>query len=140
MVSWSSIKMSQFDVQLEFMMLTSPEKVFQTLTNPEIISQWSEAPATFSLQVDGSYEMFGGWTKGKILSFTIPAHLSYTWWVTDWDQATPPSTVIYQLLKDEKGTKVLLEHKNFPNQESAESHKSGWSSEFFDKINEYFAK
>ena len=133
--------MSNFDIKnLEFIVKTTPEHVFNLLTDASLISQWSGAPADFQLKVGGSYEMFGGWAKGRINSFTAQSDLSYTWWITDWNDDTAPSTVNYHLEKHDQGTKVVLQHLNLPDQESADSHKGGWSTEFFDLINEFLMK
>ena len=82
--------------------------------------------------------MFDGWVEGKVINITSD-ELAYTWKPSNWAKETPASEVHYKLNALDHGTEVLLEHKNFPNKEEMESHRTGWDKEFFGLIGEYLA-
>jgi len=73
---------------------------------------------------------------GKVLQCT-DSELTYTWKTSDWGEDIAASTVHIELLADEAGTKVKLEHTGLPDEQERDSHKTGWTDFFFDPLEDF---
>ena len=125
-----------FDLTLEFVLSGKPARVMELLTDPVLIRKWSGGEAVLENKVGGGFEMFDGWVKGEVLK-TSKNELAYTWKTSDWPEETKPSEVHYLLKEDEAGTKVIIQHTGFPNEDEMKSHKSGWTDYFFDPMEDF---
>jgi activator of HSP90 ATPase len=108
----------------------------QLLTDAKLIRKWSGGEAVIENKVGGRFEMFDGWVTGEVLK-TGEDELAYTWKTTEWPEDAKPSEVHYLLKEDEAGTKVILHHAGFPNDEEMKSHKAGWTDFFFEPMEDY---
>ena len=117
-----------------------PDIVFAALTEGRSIKAWSGQKGKVQLTIGGVFEMFDGWVKGRVLLFKPGKILSYSWHTSDWPEKAPDSIVKYTLTKSTKGTKVLLEHKRFPNIKEMESHKIGWMEHVFEPLEAYLQR
>jgi activator of HSP90 ATPase len=125
-----------YGLQLEFILSGKPKRVMELLTDPVLIRKWSGSEAIVENKVGGKFEMFDGWVTGKVLK-TGAHELAYTWKTSEWPEAATPSEVHYLLREDEAGTKVILHHTGFPNEEEMKSHKSSWTDFFFDPMEDF---
>jgi len=110
--------------------------VMELLTDPTLIRKWSGGEAILENKVGGRFEMFDGWVIGKVLKAS-ENELAYTWKTSDWPEDTAPTEVHYLLKEDEAGTKVILHHAGFMDEEEMKSHKSGWTDFFFDPMEDF---
>ncbi len=125
-----------FDLALEFILSGKPARVMELLTDPVLIRKWSGGEAVLENRVGGRFEMFDGWVKGTVLK-TSKNELTYTWKTSDWPEETKPTEVHYLLKEDEAGTKVILHHTGFPDEEEMKNHKAGWTDFFFDPMEDF---
>ena len=125
-----------YDLALEFILSGKPARVMELLTDPVLIRKWSGSEAVLENKVGGRVEMFDGWVMGEVLK-TNKNELAYTWKTTDWPEETKPTEVHYLLKENEAGTKVILHHTGFPNEDEMKSHKSGWTDFFFDPMEDF---
>jgi uncharacterized protein YndB with AHSA1/START domain len=125
-----------YDLNLEFTLSGKPKRVMELLTDPKLIRKWSGGEAVVENKVGGKFEMFDGWVFGNVTK-TGENELAYTWKTTDWPEETKPTEVHYLLKEDEAGTKVILHHTGFPNEDEMKSHKSGWTDYFFDPMEDF---
>ncbi len=125
-----------FDLALEFILSGKPARVMELLTDPVLIRKWSGGAAVLENKVGGRFEMFDGWVKGTVLE-TSKNELAYTWKTSDWPEETKPSEVHYLLKEDEAGTKVIIHHTGFPDEDEMKSHKAGWTDYFFDPMEDF---
>ena len=125
-----------FNLSLEFILSGKPGRVMQLLTDPVLIRKWSGEDAVLENRVGGRFEMFDGWVKGTVLK-TSDKELAYTWKPGDWAEDVKTSEVHYLLKEDEAGTKVILHHTGFPNEDEMKSHKNGWTDFFFDPMEDF---
>ena len=125
-----------YSLFLEFRLSGKPARVMQLLTDPLLIRKWSGGEAIVEKKAGGRFEMFDGWVKGEVLKVT-DNELAYTWKTEDWPADAVPTEVHYLLKEDEAGTKVILKHTGFPDEEQMNSHRSGWSDFFFTPMEDY---
>ena len=127
-----------FSIKTTYVVYAPPDKVFEALTNPEIIAAWSGGLSVVELKKGGKFELFDGWTKGEMLSFKKGKELSYSWKPNEWNKKTRASVVHYQFREHPAGTEIIMEHTGIPNQEEKDKHANGWVDYVFDPLNEYF--
>lgn len=125
-----------YDLNMEFHLPATPERVMELLTDQQLISEWSVADAEFDAKVGGKYTMFDGWTSGEVTAISA-TELAYTWKTTDWAEDTAHSQVHYKISADGEGTKVELSHTGLPSEEEMNGHKDGWDEHFFGALEEY---
>jgi uncharacterized protein YndB with AHSA1/START domain len=125
-----------FDLSMEFTLSAKPKRVMELITDPALIRKWSGEEAVLENTPGGRFEMFGGWVTGNILK-TSENELAYTWMPGDWPEKAEASEVHYLLQEDEAGTKVILKHTGFPDEEEMNSHRTGWSDFFFTPLEDY---
>jgi uncharacterized protein YndB with AHSA1/START domain len=125
-----------YDLSLEFILSGKPKRVMELLTDSVLIRKWSGGVAVLENKVGGRFEMFDGWVTGEVVK-TGGYELAYTWKTSDWPEDTRPTEVHYLLKEDEAGTKVILHHTGFPNEDEMKSHKSGWTDFFFDPLEDF---
>lgn len=125
-----------YDLDLEFVLSGKPKRVMQLLTDAKLIRKWSGGEAVVENRPGGRFEMFDGWVTGEVLK-TGDRELAYTWKTSEWDENAKPSEVHYLLKDDEAGTRVILHHTGFPDEEEMRSHKAGWTDYFFDPMEDF---
>jgi uncharacterized protein YndB with AHSA1/START domain len=131
--------MKTLSVKLSVTIPAKPADVFAALTDSKLIAGWCGQKGNVSTKVGGRFEMFDGWVKGKVLEFKPGKSLTYTWNPSDWPEVEKESLVRYTLTPSGKGTKVVLEHSNFPNEKEKNNTRSGWKEFVFDPLKSYFS-
>ncbi|CAN5495852.1 hypothetical protein BH11BAC2_BH11BAC2_21710 [soil metagenome] len=129
---------SKYTFKTTFIVYSTPEKVFEALTDSGIIAAWGGGLSVVSPEAGGPFEMFDGWVTGEIVSFVPGKELAYTWKPEEWDKKSPASEVHFQFKKHPAGTDVVLFHTNFPSQEEADKTGNGWIDYVLDPLNDYF--
>ena len=115
-----------------------PSEVFQALTDSKHIVKWSGQKGKVEATIGGKFELFDGWVKGKVLAFQEGKALSYTWHPDDWDDDVEPSIVRFAFSRAKAGTKILLKHSGFPDEQARKEHQGGWKKHVFEPLKGFF--
>ncbi|HOS49066.1 MAG TPA: SRPBCC domain-containing protein [Bacteroidia bacterium] len=127
-----------YSFKTTYIVYATPEQVFEALTDSGIIAAWGGGLAVVENKIDGHFELFDGWVKGKVTEYKPGQELGYTWKPEEWDKRTKPSVVSMKFKSHAAGTDVVLIHSDFPSQEEADKHGNGWIDYVLDPINDYF--
>lgn len=127
-----------FSIKTSFIIYSSPDKVFEALSDTSIIAAWSGEIGIVENKAGGRFELFDGWVKGEVISYHPGKELSYTWKASEWSKNTPVSIVKYTFKEHAAGTEIILEHSQLPSAEEAEKHRNGWLDFVFEPLNDYF--
>lgn len=126
-------------IKLSVLIPATPREVFAALTDPRRIAAWSGQKGKVTAKVGGTIELFDGWVHGTVLEFKPGKRLAHTWLPGDWPADARESVVRYTLTPSGRGTKVVLEHSNFPNNETEKkNHKTGWKEFVLDPLKAHF--
>jgi len=114
-----------------------PTKVFQAITRPETIIEWSGEAAVIELAPGGKFEMFDGWVRGTMIDVKPEAFLSFSWKPAEWGPKTKPSIVEMRFARHAAGTEITILHKDLPDEKEAASHQSGWIDHVLEPLNDF---
>ena len=130
--------MKTASIKLSITVPAKPGEVFAALTEPRRIAAWSGQKGKVAAKVAGTFELFDGWVKGTVLEFKPGKRLAHTWLPGDWPADAEESVVRYTLTPSGEGTKIVLEHSDFPNATEKKNHKSGWKEFVLDPLKAHF--
>jgi activator of HSP90 ATPase len=112
----------------------TPAQVFEALTNPEVIQQWSGAPAKIDAQEGSEFSLFGDNIVGKNLQVVPNQKLVQDWAEKSWDVS---SKVTFTLKGNNGGTTLDILHEGVPDA-AVESITGGWKDYFMGPIQKMF--
>ncbi|MBA3704348.1 MAG: SRPBCC domain-containing protein [Bacteroidetes bacterium] len=117
---------------------TSASKVWEALTNPELIKKYFFGTEAISDWKVGSPLTFRGTWEGKthedkatILNFEPNKLLRYRYWSSLSDTPDIPENyaiVTYKLFEENSGTKITVTQDNIPTEEKREHSQQNWLS------------
>ncbi len=111
----------------------TPERIYQVLTEASEFSKMSEgAPAEIDAKAGGVFTCFGGWIHGYNLECVPGERLVQAWRAKNWDPGCF-SIVRFDLKSDSEGTRVVLEHSGFP-EDQGEHLSQGWSNKYWEPL------
>lgn len=111
------------------------QSLWNTLTNPKIIENWSGAKAEMDLTPGGEFKLWGGDIWGKNLE-TIPGEkLVQEWWGGKWEK---PSKLTIVLTEAGNETMVHLFHEELPAKEY-KAIEEGWKLYYWGPVKEYLS-
>jgi uncharacterized protein YndB with AHSA1/START domain len=117
-----------------------PAVVFKALTDPRQLAVWSGAGARVGRRVGGRFEMWDGYTTGRIVAWGPPSRLAYTWRQDDWKPQYDNSLVEWSLSRVPGGTRLALRHSLLPTAGEARAHRAGWTKYFLRPMAEYLKR
>lgn len=130
---------------------TPRRKVYEALTQSkhfDVITRLSDAvtlmtapdakPTSISREVGGPFTLFGGYVTGRNLELLRDERLVQVWRARSWD-AGDYSLVKFVLVADGSGTKVVFDHRGFPEGEGAHLA-SGWHSHYWDPMAKFLSQ
>ena len=94
----------------EYVIQAPLSAVFDALTNPEIIAEWSGSPAEMEAEPGGSFYFWNGSIYGTIKEIS-PTKIVQEWQEESWETT---SKVTFTLSKDGEVTRLKLVHINIP--------------------------
>ncbi len=109
----------------------TPEQVWRALTDPDLIAEWSGAPAEFPLEVGATYSLWSGDIGGQIMEMVPNQRLVQTWEPEGW--TTEDSVVAFVLVPTDLGTRIELVHENVEDWDY-EDTSDGWDSFYLGAI------
>lgn len=119
-----------------------PNRVFDALTKPDLLSRWFAPSDDFDAVVDRFEAEVGGSYRiemrnkdgnvhtciGKVQEVDAPNRLVYTWrWEGGAMGEMPDTLVTWELQPVGNGTELVLIHERFPNEEAKGQHEQGWN-------------
>ena len=90
------------------------EKVWEALTDPQVIDDWGAGPAKMSEEEGEEFEIWGGDIHGKNIKVVKNKELVQDWMAGEWDEF---SRVTFKLEQKGKKCEVELIQENIPDSE-----------------------
>ena len=122
-------------IEKELFIKATPQRVFQALTEKEVLERWFLVKAELDLRPGGAIRFEWGPDAveiGKILMCEPPHRLSYTWEAME----PSPTTITFELTAENGGTRLRLTHTGMGEGEDWDSYytsvNGGWSAHLAD--------
>lgn len=114
-----------------------PQRIYEALLNSANFSKATGAPAKISSEAGGEFSCFGGQITGRNIELSPNQRIVQAWRVGMWPEGTY-SLVKIELKKDGKGTRLVLDHTGFP-EDNREHLEPGWHKMYWDPLRNYLA-
>lgn len=132
--------MSYLRLEREFK--ASPERLFRAISTQGELMQWWGPEGMFIPEGMMDFTSLGPWysvmhnaegqqykVSGQVTFVEAPRSVGFTWaWHDDQDQRGIESHVIFTVEPNGAGARLILEHRNFEDNESGAGHEAGWIS------------
>jgi len=122
------------DFKAYFIISSTPDEVYQALTNPLSIKLWSGDECEMSTEVGSEFSLWDKSIIGKNLFFEEGKKIEQQWY---FDGEDAESIVSMKLHEHKKGTSIELLHTNIPD-ELLEEFESGWRTNYMESLKEFF--
>ena len=114
-----------------------PDKVYEVLTDSTKFSELTGgAPATIDAKNGGSFSLFGDMIQGINIECIPDERLVQAWRAANWEPGVY-SMVKFDLVAEDSGTRVVLDHTAYPDDEGEHLDK-GWHSNYWAPMNKMF--
>lgn len=137
-------------IHQEIVFSAGRRRVYQALTSAkqfDALTRLSDAvhllmapgakPTTISREVGGSFTLFGGYITGRNLELLQDARLVQGWRAASWKPGDY-SIVKFALLENGAGTKLIFDHRGFPEGQGAHLA-DGWHSHYWEPLAKFLS-
>ena len=121
------------NLQRTYQIKSSPEEIFNAMTNPLTLELWTGYPATIRPEANTEFTLWDGDIMGMNLEIVQDKKLVQEWYFEDNQE---PSVVTILLTRQEDKTQVALQHINIPD-EAYENIEEGWNKYYFGTLKKY---
>ena len=118
----------------------SPQHVYEALLDAKQFSAFSGAPAEIQPEAGGAFLCFDGFISGRNIELAPNRRIVQALRVKLWPEGLY-SIVIFELQAQGSGTRLIMEHKGFPDEMRAhlngEAPEGGWNRQYLDPLKKY---
>jgi len=121
------------NLQRTYQIKSSPEEVFNAMTNPLTLELWTGYTATFNPEPNTEFSLWDGDIIGMNLELVPDKKLVQEWYFEDNKEK---SIVTIELTKQNDKTQIDLHHTNIPD-EAITNIAEGWNKYYFGAMKKY---
>jgi activator of HSP90 ATPase len=131
-------------IHQEVTFFTSPEHLYELLTDSEKFAAATDRPATIGIGEGDTFSIFGGYVEGRQIELVPGQRIVQAWRGKDWDAGTY-SMVKFTLTPEGRGTKLEIDHDAYPDGASPlypswhQHLSSNWPVFYFAPFSRYLA-
>ena len=121
------------NLQRIYQIKSSPEEVFNAMTNSLTLELWTGYPAVFQLEANTEFSIWDGDIIGMNLEIVPDKKIVQEWYFEDNQE---PSIVTIELTIQNDKTQVDLSHTNIPD-DAFSNIEEGWNKYYFGTMRKY---
>jgi activator of HSP90 ATPase len=127
---------TSLSIHQEVDLKASAQRVYEALLDAKQFNAFSGLPTEIHREAGGDFSLFGGHIVGRNIELVPNQRIVQAWRVVDWPEGAY-SIVKFELKAQGSGTRVILDHKGFP--EGLKDHLAqGWKGHYWDSLTKYF--
>lgn len=115
----------------------TPEKVYNALMIEKEHAKFTGAGAEIENKVGGKFSVWDGYSTGKNLELIPGKKIVQSWRASDWPEGIF-SKVIFELTKQDNGTKLKFTHENIP-PDCEKDIAKGWEDYYWNPLKNYLS-
>jgi uncharacterized protein YndB with AHSA1/START domain len=116
----------------------SPEVVYRALTDGKTHAAFTGAVAKIGAKVGGTFSVWNGHIRGKILELVPGEKIVQAWRAKDFPNEYPDSNLEIRLTPESGGTKLRLLQTNVP-EAQVETYHSSWQNRYWQRLRAWLA-
>ena len=124
-------------IHQEAVFKTTPDGIYQALTDAPSFSKMTGAPAEISPDPGGAFSLFGARIVGRNVELVPRQRIVQSWRSQGWASGAW-SIVNFEIQEQGPETRLILDHTGFPDGQ-AESLRSGWDEHYWEPLKKLFA-
>ena len=128
---------SSTSIHQEIDFKANPRRVYLALLDSKQFSEFSGMPAEIDAKVGGAFKCFSGIITGRTIEL-VPNKRIVQAWRSKWPDGVY-SIVKFELQEQGSGTRVILDHRGFPDGDK-DDLASGWNSHYWEPLQKYLAQ
>jgi activator of HSP90 ATPase len=114
-----------------------PDRVYAVLTDGKLFTEATGGrKAEIGRDEGAAFSLFGGAIHGRVVELVPDQRVVQAWRPRPWPDGHY-SLVRFTLTKDGAGTRVVLEHTGYPD-EQHDHLSAGWPANYFEPLSKYF--
>lgn len=114
-----------------------PHRIYEILLDSKLFAGFTGMPADINRQAGGAFTMFNGVIEGRNVELVPDQRIVQAWRPRYWDPGDY-SLVEFQLKAQAGGTRLVLDHKGFPEGDFAHLD-PGWHMQYWTPLAKYLA-
>jgi uncharacterized protein YndB with AHSA1/START domain len=120
------------ELRIDRTLAAPPERVWHAFTDPDALARWfwpasMNTVVTVDLRLGGTLRIEAPGRmaiQGEYVAIEPPRLLAFTW---RWDGDPTGTAVRLELSPVDDGTRLVLVHQGFPDEQARADHSTGWS-------------
>jgi activator of HSP90 ATPase len=114
-----------------------PAVVYSAWLNSKAHTGMTGGIAKVNSKLNSKFSAWDGYITGKTIELKANRRIVQQWRTTEFPTDAPDSIIEINLLAIQKGTKLIMIHKNIPAGQS-DNYKKGWKDFYFKPMEEFF--
>jgi activator of HSP90 ATPase len=114
-----------------------PHRIYEILLDSKQFAAFTGRAAEIDRASGGAFKMFGGLIEGRNIELVPDQRIVQAWRPANWDPGVY-SIVEFQLKPQAGGTRLILDHKGFPEGDFAHLD-PGWHMQYWTPLEKYLA-
>jgi activator of HSP90 ATPase len=111
---------------------SSPQRVYEALTQSERFGKITGSAAEIDPREGGSFSLFGGMITGRNVELVPGQRVVQAWRAGNWEPGVY-SVARFELAPDGQGTRLVLDHAGFPPGQG-EHLSAGWEANYWEPM------
>lgn len=124
-------------IKLSVTLPTDPKTLYNAWLNSNDHTAFTKSKAVIEKKVGSSFSAHDGYITGKNELLHMNKRIVQSWRTTDFDEECEDSLIEISFEKVEKGTKLIIQHSNLPD-DTGKTYRKGWRDHYFKPMKEYF--
>jgi activator of HSP90 ATPase len=122
-------------IKQTYLINATPDAVWRTLVDPEMIEGWGGGPAKMDDKVGTKFSLWGGEIYGKNKEVIKNKKLVQEWWdnASKWEK---PSEVTFEIYEEKDGVRLEFIQENVPD-ENVKDIDDGWRQFYLGPLKNY---
>ncbi len=125
--------------EISTVLAASAQQVYVAWLSNEEHSAMTGGAAQIDPTVGGKFDAWDGYITGITLELEPYRRIVQSWRTAEFPTDAPDSRLEILLDETAGGTRLTLKHSGIPAGQGS-SYKSGWASNYFDPMNDYFSE
>ncbi len=125
------------DIHQDVTFDTTPDRLYQALTDPEKFAAWTGMEASISPEEGGAFSCFGVYILGRNIELVQDQRIVQAWRAFNWEEGVY-AVVRFELRTEGSTTRLVFDQSGVP-ADAAEHVDTGWHNKYWNHLREWLS-